>query len=137
MKQLFKGTSICVLAILLPSQAWANAEFQKAEGEWTSVWEKTAVGTMTSKTTFHPSGKMVYVPGGTVYFESADDAGHWKGYWVESSAPIKCDTKKDDSHYWGLVEFQFNETYSEFDGHWEFCGKGEIVRKWTGKRISE
>ena len=133
--------SFCVaLVVLLATAICSNAtlaggSFEKAEGEWVSVWEKTHGGTMTSKTIFGASGEMVYTPDGTVNFQSADDNGKWEGYWVESSAPQRCDTKKDGSHYWGMVLFEFNETYNEFKGTWDFCGEGK-KREWTGERVA-
>ncbi len=81
----------------------------------------------------HIFRKMYYVPSGTDNFHSADDNGKGTGYWVEVSAPQYYDLAKDGSHYWGVVQFQFNEAYNEFEGTWDFCGK-DLKHGWKGKR---
>jgi hypothetical protein len=53
--------------------------------------------------------------GPMVTFYSADENGKWEGYWVDHSGPHPCETKEDESYYWGVVEFQFNEAYNEFE----------------------
>lgn len=131
--------SFCVVLVMLlataicSNAALAGSSFEKAEGEWTTIWEKMHGGTMTSRVKFDASGEMAYLSGGTVQFDSADDNGKWEGYWVESSSPQRCDTKKEGSHYWGKVQFQFGEKYNEFEGFWDNCGEGEKW-EWTGER---
>ena len=107
--------------------------FDKAQGRWESQWEKTHGGTQTATTTFDYYGNMASTPGPIVKFHSADDSGKWEGYWVDHSGSHPCDTKEYGSHYWGVVEFQFNEAYNEFEGTWDFCGK-DLKHGWKGKR---
>ena len=107
--------------------------FDKAQGRWESQWEKTHGGTQTATTTFDYYGNMASTPGPIVKFNSADDSGKWEGYWVEDSGSHRCDTKEGGSHHWGVVEFQFNEAYNEFEGTWDFCGNG-LKHGWKGKR---
>ena len=114
------------------SQADGDA-FGKAQGRWVSEWERTQGGTQISTTTFDYYGNMASTPGPIVKFYSADDNGKWDGYWVEESGSQRCDTKEDGSHYWGVVEFQFNEAYNAFEGTWDFCGDGKKW-EWKGKR---
>ncbi len=107
--------------------------FGKAQGTWVSEWENTQGRTQISTTTFDYYGRMASTPGPTVTFYSADDSGKWEGYWVDHSGSHPCDTKEYGSHYWGVVEFQFNEAYNEFEGTWDFCGK-DLKHGWKGKR---
>jgi len=126
------ATAICGNATL------AGGSFEKAAGEWASVWESESGRTMTSKLKFDGSSEMVYIPddGSTVNFQSAEDNGKWEGYWIESSGSQRCDTKIEGSHYWGMVLFQFNETYNEFVGTWDNCGEGKKF-EWTGERVTD
>jgi hypothetical protein len=109
--------------------------FEKAQGRWVSEWEKAQGGTEISTTTFDYYGRMDSVPGPTATFYFADENGKWEGYWVDlsNSGPHPCDTTRDESPYWGVLEFQFNEPYNQFEGTWDFCGKG-AKHGWKGKR---
>lgn len=107
--------------------------FEKAEGRWVSERERIHGRAQTSTTTFDYYGKMASRPGPVVTFYSADENGKWEGYWVEDSGRHQCDTKNDGSHHWGVVQFQFNEAYNEFEGTWDFCGEGTKYG-WKGKR---
>ncbi len=117
---------------LAASQADGDT-FGKAQGRWVSEWENTQGRTQISTTTFDYYGRMASTPGPMVTFYSADENGKWEGYWVDHSGPHPCDTKEDESHYWGVVKFQFNEAYNEFESTWDFCGQG-MKQVWKGKR---
>jgi len=114
------------------SQAAANA-FEKAEGRWVSQWETPRSGTTTAKTTFDMYGRMASIPGPFVTFYSADENGNWEGILVEESGRQRCATTNDGSHHWGVVRFQFDSAYNEFEGTWDHCGEGQTWA-WKGKR---
>lgn len=119
-----------------PRRTTAQADgdaFGKAQGRWVSERDKTQGGTQISTTTFDYYGRMASRPGPMVTFYSADENGKWEGYWVEDSGRHPCDKEEDGSQYWGMVQFQFNEAYNEFEGTWDFCGKG-MKHGWKGKR---
>ena len=128
----FMATAICGNATL------AGGSFEKATGEWTSFWKSESGRTMFDKLKFDGSSKMIYIPdrGSSVSFQSAEDNGKWEGHWVGSSSPQSCGTKYQGSHYWGMVMFQFNESYNEFKGYWDNCGEGKKF-EWTGKRDAD
>jgi hypothetical protein len=111
----------------------ADDLFEKAEGRWVSEWQTSHGGTETTKTTFDEYGRMSSVPGPWVTFYAADDAGLWQGYWTSDSSPQRCPTEKEGRRHWGVVEFQFDEAYQEFEGTWDFCGEGQKWA-WKGKR---
>jgi hypothetical protein len=120
-----------------PQSAAAQVDenaFEKAEGRWESQWETSHSGTTTAKTTFDIYGRMASIPGPMVTFYAADENGTWEGYWVEESGRQRCTTKNDGGYHWGVVQFQFNSAYNEFEGAWDFCGEGKKW-PWKGKRV--
>ena len=70
---------------------------------------------------------------GRIIFYAIDGQGKWEGYWVENAGQHDCADKKDGSTDWGVGIFQFNDTYNEFTGKWDFCGDGEKF-DWRGAR---
>ena len=34
---------------------------------------------------------------------------------------------------WGVTTFKFNESYTEFEGTWDYCGEGKKYA-WSGKK---
>lgn len=132
------------LATLLAATFFSNAtlaggSFEKAAGEWASSWVDENGETSNDKLKFDGTGKMVYIPenGEFVSFQSADENGKWEGHWVGFANPTwRCENKYQGSHYWGVVLFQFNERYDEFEATYDICGKGTKYG-WTGERIAE
>ena len=117
-----------------PAKGKADGDtFGKAEGRWVSERDQTQGGAQISTTTFDYYGRMASRPGPMVTFYSADENGNWEGYWVDHSGRRPCENKKDGSHFWGVVQFQFNGAYNEFEGTWDFCGEG-MKQGWKGKR---
>lgn len=117
---------------LTPSEADAET-FEMAEGRWVSQWETPRSGTTTAETTFDLYGRMASIPGPFATFYSADENGNWEGYWVEESGRQRCATKNGESYHWGVVRFQFDSAYNEFEGTWDHCGEGQKW-EWKGKR---
>ena len=77
---------------------------------------------------------MASIPGPYVTFYSADASGTWEGIWVEDSGRQRCTTENGGSYHWGVVRFQFNPAFTEFEGAWDHCGEGQRW-DWRGKRV--
>lgn len=112
----------------------AEELFAGAEGKWLTEWETTTGEEKVAKTTFDAFGGMSSIPGPIVTFYSADANGLWEGTWTADSAPETCKVEKDGKSHWGVVRFQFNKSYDEFEGTWDFCGEGRKL-SWKGKRV--
>lgn len=119
-------------AELTPSEAEAEV-FGNAQGRWVSQFERPRGGTTTAKTTFDEYGRMASIPGPYVTFYSADTSGRWEGLWVEDSGRQRCTAENGGSYHWGVVRFQFNAAFTEFEGSWDHCGEGQTW-DWRGKR---
>jgi len=113
----------------------ADDAFEKAEGKWVSEWETSGGGKTTAKTTFDIYGRMASIPHRFATFHSANEDGAWEGYWNTESGRHRCEAMHDESHHWGIVRFQFDATYNQFEGTWDFCGQGETWT-WAGKRVA-
>jgi hypothetical protein len=100
--------------------------FDSALGEWESEFKTMSGKSRSARMTIIDETKAsTAFNGGRIFFYAVDDQGKWEGYWVENDAPdISCTEKKDGSDVWGVVVFQFNDTYSSFTGDWDACGKG-------------
>ena len=109
--------------------------FDSALGEWKTK-TITLSGRFTSdRMTITDKSKATYgISGGRIFFYAVDDQGKWEGYWVEDYGPnMSCTEAKDGSNVWGVVVFQFNDTYSNFTGDWDTCGEGKKYA-WNGYR---
>lgn len=56
------------------------------------------------------------------------------GHWVQHDAAHLCETAVDGSRHWGNVTLYFDEGFTRFKGGWDYCGTGEIMDDWTGRR---
>ncbi len=77
---------------------------------------------------------MASIPGPYVTFYAADGSGSWQGVWVEKSGSQRCASENGGTYHWGVVRFQFNPDYSQFEGTWDHCGEGQQW-EWKGKRV--
>ena len=99
--------------------------FDSAIGEWNDRYTTMSGKTRSSVVTFIDESKATYTnPNGRIEFYSIDDQRTWKGYWIEESGSSSCSEEKSGSKYWGEQIFHFNETYSQYTGTWDMCGKG-------------
>ena len=101
--------------------------FDSALGEWKTEFITMNSQSGTPRMTIIDETKASYAfTGGRIFFSAVDDQGKWEGYWVEDDATdMSCTEKKDGSNVWGVVVFQFNETYNEYKGTWDFCGEDQ------------
>ena len=107
--------------------------FDSALGEWETKFVNLSGIIATPRMTIIDESKATYeYQEGRILFYAVDDQGKWEGYWVERGAKT-CTESKDGSNFWGMVSFQFNDTYTNFTGYWNLCGKG-IKRPWSGNR---
>jgi hypothetical protein len=56
------------------------------------------------------------------------------GAWIEPSSASQCETTRGGSEYWGWIEFEFNEDFSEWPGLWGYCDYEVTRGTWTGTR---
>jgi adenylate cyclase len=71
---------------------------------------------------------------GRILFYAIDDQRKWEGYWVQDIVGGgRCADNKDGSTLWGVLTLQFNDTYTEWKGEFDFCGAG-IKYPWIGFR---
>ena len=100
--------------------------FDSPLGEWSETYETYSGSTRTSRFIIVDETLGTY-PGGQVQFFATEDPYHWKGYWINEEGKQACEQKKDDSPYWGVMTYNFNETYNRYNGTWDQCGEG---RNW-------
>jgi hypothetical protein len=111
--------------------------FDSPIGEWTDQYETTGGGEVpsgadgiikTTKFIIIDETRAIY-PGlnGRVEFYAIDEQGRWKGYWIDEHLTkyFLCSEEKGGSPYWGEIIYQFNETYNQYSGTWDKCGKGK------------
>ena len=108
--------------------------YASVHGEWETRWQgpsgKWTGGVILS---IEDSKVASYMPGnGTIHFYQVDDLGRWEGFWVEAPANT-CSEEKHGSRNWGVATFQFNESFTSFNGTWDSCGQGERFA-WAGDR---
>jgi len=123
-------TMLCSFTVL------AELPWELAEGKWKGQSEKYRGGMMKVGMKFYATGKVHYMRSETLRFHTADDNRLWEGIWAKEPGFFgkkSCPTAPDDADSWGVVTFQFNEAYTEFEGSWDYCGEGKKF-KWTGKR---
>jgi hypothetical protein len=70
---------------------------------------------------------------GRIIFTSIGSEGRWEGYWIGSKPANVCLENREGSRNWGLVIWEFDETYSRFKGTWDYCGEGRKYL-WNGRR---
>jgi hypothetical protein len=113
----------------------SGKSFDSALGEWKAKIQIMSNQSRSARMTIIDETKASYAfNGGRIFFYAVDDQGKWEGYWVENDAPdMSCTEQKDGSNVWGVVVFQFNDTYSSFTGDSDACGKGTKY-PWNGYR---
>lgn len=116
---------------------YANSLFAESYdspiGVWISKTEQENGKWITAKTEIFDSKKARYTTdNGRIFFYKIDDQGRWEGHWVEDGYE-KCWEKKHGSYAWGVQIFQFNGAYTEYEGTWDYCGKGKKYLE-KGKR---
>ena len=133
-------TTLALIATSLLLQACATSapitDHQSPDGDWrTKIQTKGGVWLSHGIMTFSGQEKATYAyHNGRIYFESVNDQGLWKGYWVEDTwGPVQCSEKRDGSKTWGEAIFQFDDTFNSYEGTWDACGDGR-KSAWVGKR---
>lgn len=113
----------------------ADNTFASAQGEWKTQFITIKGSSTSPKMTIIDETRATYAFWqGRIFFYATDNQGKWEGYWVESyAANISCTEKKDGSYVWGVVVFQFNDSYTSFSGDWDACGIGKKY-PWSGNR---
>jgi len=69
---------------------------------------------------------------GRIFWYATDDQRAWEGHWIEDAGG-KCVDEKDGSNFWGVATFRFNESYTRWNGEFDFCGQGRKY-PWNGSR---
>ena len=104
----------------------SEKSFDSPIGEWNEQYEGRLGDWKTSKVTIIDETKGTYTnPGGRILFYAIDDQGRWMGHWVTGLTSTPCFEENDGSKYWGVNIYQFNDTYNEYRGTWDYCGEGE------------
>jgi hypothetical protein len=117
---------LSTLVIISCATAPSGKTFDSAIGVWSDKYTTSMGKTRSSVVTITDETRGAYTnPDGRIEFYSIDDQRAWKGYWIEESGTKPCPTEKSGSMYWGEQIYQFNETYNQYTGTWDFCGKGE------------
>jgi hypothetical protein len=121
--------SIRVLAILSTlliigcASGPSRKTFDSAIGVWNVRYEIPYGSPLSSKLTIIDETGGTYSHLARVEFYAIDEQRNWKGYWTLETGFYACLEKKNGSIYWGESMFQFNETYNEYTGTWNFCGE--------------
>ena len=55
------------------------------------------------------------------------------GHWIETHSSERCNTRQQGSHYWGRIQFRFDEDADTWDGNWSYC-KANPSDSWDGAR---
>ena len=107
----------------------ADESYDSPVGKWTEKSEKSSGGTITSRLTIFDESSAEYRGSfnARVEFFAADDLGTWQGYWV-SEGHASCLQEKGGSNSWGETIYRFNQTYTRYEGTWDYCGQD---RKYT------
>jgi hypothetical protein len=126
---------LSTLLIVSCASGPSGKAFDSALGEWETEFKTMSNKSRSARMTIIDETKASYAfNGGRIFFYAVDDQGKWEGYWVEDDTPnMSCTEIKDGSNGWGVVVFQFNDTYSSFTGDWDACGKG-IKYSYSGYR---
>ena len=120
-----------IVLFLIPALVAACASSPPGEsydspiGRWTEKSEMSDGGTATNSLRIidEASGKYSGRFNALVEFYAIDDQGTWKGYWIEEGH-TSCPEEKGGTDSWGGTTFRFNETYTLFEGTWDYCGEG-------------
>lgn len=116
---------LSTLLIISCATAPSGKTFDSAIGVWSDKYTTMGGKTRSSVVTFIDESKATYTnPDGRIEFYSIDDQRTWKGYWIEESGSTSCSVEKSGSLFWGEQIYHFNETYSQYTGSWDMCGKG-------------
>ena len=116
---------LTALLLIISINVQASENYESPIGEWTVQWERFN-GKWRKKISmkFIDETKATYsFKEGRILFSSVDEQGRWIGHWVENSMK-SCLEEKDGSKNWGVVIFEFNETFTKFKGTWDLCGEG-------------
>ena len=126
---------LTLLIISCAATTPSGKTFDSALGEWKTGFTTITGGYAYPQMTIIDETKATYgFHGGRINFHAVDDQGKWEGYWAEDYAlNMSCTEKKDGSNVWGVVVFQFNDTYTSFTGDWDACGEGRKY-SWNGNR---
>ena len=114
----------------------SEMSYDSALGEWKTKFVTISGSTAVARMTISDESNAIYgYHGGRILFYEVGNGNKWEGYWLEDYAATMrpCSEEKDGSDIWGVVAFQFNDSFTEFTGKWDACGKGEKFR-WTGFR---
>lgn len=126
--------TLSTLLIVSCASGPSGMGIDSAIGEWQTEFVNLRGIIATPRMTIIDESKAIYeYQEGRILFDAVDDQGKWEGYWVERGVNT-CTESKDGSKFWGMVSFQFNDTYTNFTGYWNLCGKG-IKRPWSGNRL--
>lgn len=122
-------TAVSVMLVNGVAMSQSEASFDSPVGEWIGEYESMR-GKWKKDTTTIESESLATItnPDGRVYFYSVNEQGRWEGIWVEDSA-ADCMEKKHGSNTWGVSVFQFNDSYTEYEGTWDMCGKGKKYKQ--------
>jgi hypothetical protein len=126
---------LSTLLIISCATGPSGKSFDSALGEWKTKTVQSSGRVTSDRMTIIDETKATYGFGeGRIFFYAVDDQGKWEGYWVESDGSnMSCTETKDGSNIWGVVVFQFNDSYSSFSGDWDACGQGK-KSSWNGYR---
>ncbi|HPC87006.1 MAG TPA: hypothetical protein P5208_04910 [Smithellaceae bacterium] len=59
-------------------------------------------------------------------------SGHTvKGYWIQNHSGRRCAESRNNSYYWGTMQFVF--TQNDYTGTWGYCDD-RPTNPWTGRR---
>ena len=124
--------AIFIIGCASPS---SDQVFQSPDGDWSTSIQTSASWESLGTMTFSGINKASYTyRGGRILFDEIDDAGLWKGHWIEDTwSAVICPQERDGSKSWGQAIFQFNETYTRFRGTYDLCGEGR-KNSWDGRR---
>ena len=135
-----KKTGVIALTILFlscTSTADDQDVYESPEGKWfTKIQTETGAWISHGTMTFSDNKKATYtLRNGRIIWNKISDQGQWEGHWVEDNQVwVNCPEEKDGTKSWGEAIFQFNSTYTKFEGTWDKCGD-ENRNAWVGDRL--
>ena len=102
--------------------------FDSAMGEWITIFQGSDCELVTTQMIIVDETKAITPSyrNGRILFYEIDDQRTWEGHWIDE-IDGGC-AEKYGSTYWGVLTIQFNESYTEWKGNMDECGKG---RKYT------
>ena len=122
---------LSTLLIISCATTPSGKNFDFPIGVWNEKYTSMNGKTHSSEVTIidKTEGSYTNPRGGRFEFHSTDDQYTWKAYWILESGDRSCSTEKGGSKFWGEQIFQFNETYNQYTGTWDYCGEG--TKYWT------